>query len=64
MKSLISLLQTYQRYGWIGLWAYWFPVYFTQDSNSQNNGYDILSVRKPKHWYYKGTWSNCTEYYK
>ena len=50
------IIDTYRFYGWLGILALIWPVYWTQDLKWVNNGIDIISIRLPsKGYYFKGT---------
>lgn len=53
---LIEIFENCMIWNWRYIYAQFFSVYFTQDSKFVNNGYDIITVIKPKHYYFRGTW--------
>ena len=54
MKKLIRLLRFIDRLGWLGFLTYFIPVYWKQDIDFRNNGYDIWSFKKLDGFYLKG----------
>jgi len=52
---VIGVLEDFNRWGWSGIYAYFFPVYWTQDSNFVNDGYDLLSLKWNNTFYFYGT---------
>jgi len=54
MKKLIRLLRFIEIHGWLGFLTYFIPVYWKQDIDLQNNGYDIWSFKKLDGFYLKG----------
>jgi hypothetical protein len=55
MKKLIKLLIFIQAYGYLGFITYFKQVYWKQDIESKNNGYDIWSFQPLPNYYFKGT---------
>jgi hypothetical protein len=57
IRWFIRLLQFVDRVGMKkGFYAYFFPVYWIQDSNMVNGGSDIISITDPKGAWFKGTY--------
>ena len=55
-KWIYRMLTLLQNFGWRGLYAILLPVYWRQDVEFKNNGYDILSIRDNTGSYFYGTW--------
>ena len=56
LKIIMRLLGFCDHYGWKGFLSLVKKVYWTQDNIPiKNDGYDIISLRKPKHFYFYGT---------
>ena len=56
IKQLIRLLKFIDTMGWLGFLTCFIPVYWKQDSDFKNNGYDIWSFKDKSHSYFKGTY--------
>jgi hypothetical protein len=55
IKFLYQLLDPIVKWGFKWIYALFFPVYWQQDIEVKNNGYDIISIKKSKNFYFFGT---------
>ena len=55
------MLIFFESFGWLGIYALFFPVNFQQDSRMKNNGDDILSFPVDHRGYFSGTWKQFNE---
>jgi hypothetical protein len=55
---MLRLLILIDRFGWKILVSFVFPVYWTQDFNFKNKGYDILTIFKHPSTYNRATYWN------
>ena len=57
LKTIVNILNFLHQYGWLGVYSVLFRVYFAQDCDFTNGGYDILTLRRPSDFYFYGTWA-------
>jgi hypothetical protein len=56
---MVKLINLVNNLGWKVVISFVFPVYWSQDKNFKNNGYDILTIFKSNSSYNKATyWNN------
>lgn len=42
-------------YGWKGVYAEFFPVYWTWDTRHENEELDVITIKKNDRYYFRGT---------
>lgn len=58
-RAILFLIKAYSNYGILFFVSLIYPVYFIQDTNMRNRGYDILSLKEhPKHYWRGIYWKN------
>ena len=62
MKTLISILSFFHANGFKGFLSIFIPAYFSQDCDLKNNGFDIISFKKPSGFYFRGRFFSKNRY--
>jgi len=52
--NMWQLLYDFHHWGWLGILSRWYPVYWKQDFEFKNSGYDILSLKEINGYYFRG----------
>jgi len=56
MNKLLWVLNSVSNLGWLWLVSLFYPVYWTQDLELRNRGFDLLSLRSSDRSYFRGTY--------
>jgi hypothetical protein len=60
---MLRVMNLIDKHGWLVVLSFFYPVYWSQDINICNNGYDILSLRDPGTSYFRGTWKQNVDFF-